>query len=314
MSDLVTIANAEAPVAQVLADVNAHREALVAVLPQLDAMNSYVRSDAHKRASYVSSLAKVVYHYKREALRDLTQMQLASHRLVSVTTKCRDCGGSRCYTDYNGYTHDHCRLCDSSGTVTLRFIESLIYGSITWHTPIRDAWSIVRDASAMPEHPVSNWTVHQKGKDLQPDDVARAMLEIESVIHKRPSPDYYNHSYRSLHETYTIWIGEAPRDTCVICSSTAGAPHCCHIVRMDRLHWGAPACRRCRDASVGAEISKVLERLLPAAFLTPAVREWVARHPSPPEPAPSPYFCAPAPPKGEVYVRMVAQPKDDIPF
>lgn len=285
MNDLVEIAGSKAPMAEVLAEVAARRRALLGVLPELDAMNSYVRSDAHRRGSVSSSLAKVVYHYKREALRELTQLQLATHRAVSVITQCRDCGGSGCYTDYNGYTHDHCWACSSSGDVKLRFVESMIYGSYVWHTPIRDAYTFLSRAHELPEHPVDDWTVHQKGNDLTPSRVAAAMNAIEDVITRRPTWRGNWGQARTLHDSYTLWVGETSRDVCLICGSTKAAPHYGHIVRTGRLHWSGAACRVCVDASKGGEIFDVLAGLMPQAFLTPEVRAWVERHPSPPEPA-----------------------------
>lgn len=282
MTDLVDIAQSDSPVESVLAGAAARREEIIAVLPQLDAMNSFVRSDAH-RESWTNGLTKVVYHYKREALRELTSMQAASHRLISIIVKCRDCGGSGRYTDGNGYTHDHCWDCANKGRVKLRFIESTLPGPITWHSPERDSWSFTRLSTAeMTEHAVADWTVHQKGNDLTPAQVAANMNAIEAVFTNRPR-DAYNYQERSLHHTYTIYVGCSESDVCLICGGPSDRKYRGHLVRTGRLHWHGTACKKCDEQAHGAEIFETLSRLMPAEFLTPEVRAWAERHPAPPE-------------------------------
>lgn len=315
MSDLVEIAQAagDRPIDAVLADVHLRDAAVIGVIPQLDALNSFIRSEAHRRASVVSSLPKVVYHYKREALCELTRMQQATHRLVATSTKCRDCGGSRCYTDMNGYTHDHCWKCSSTGRVTLRFIESTIRGTTVWHTPITDAYTFIRDTSEMKEYPVLDWKVHMPGIDMTPSEVATALCDVEMVFTTRPR-DIYDYHTRSLHDTYTIWIGETPRDSCLICGNTRGAPHCCHILRTGRLHWGGSVCKKCREVDDGSELRDALARLLPDSLITPAIRVWVERHPTQADPTPIYYGQPPRctwDPRDSV---PDAQPAEEIPF
>lgn len=286
MTDLVTLANDLRAVDHVIALAKARGDALVALLPRLDAMNSFVRSEVHRRHwSFRTNIAKVVYHYKREALRELTQMQLATHRVVSVRTKCRDCGGSGYYTDSYGHTHDHCWQCRNSGRVTLRFVESTIYAGIVWHTPERDAYHFRVSTYDQEATPVENWTVHQVGKDLTPSEVAAHMNAIEELITTQP-PRVYQHCGPDYlpHHTYSLWIGEPSRELCLICGNREGAPHCGHGVRTGRLTWTAPACKSCSDAAEGTEIFDVLARLMPADLLTPEIRAWSERHPALPEP------------------------------
>lgn len=315
MNDLVSIADDPRPVDAVLAIAKARGDALGALLPRLDAMNSFVRSEAHRRHWYVCGLARVVYHYKREALRELKQLQLATHRLVSVRTKCRDCGGSGCYTDSYGHTHDHCWLCGNKGRVTLRFVESTLYGGIVWHTPERDAWHFHGSTCGTDPTPVENWTVHQVGKDLTPSQVATHMNAIEAAFTTRPRAAYqcYGGPDCSPHETYRLWIGEPSRDVCLICGNRDGAPHCGHGVSTGRLCWTAPACKKCRDEAEGAEIFDILSLLLPAEFKTPEILEWAARHPAPPEPKREEEF-----PVRKIVQQPVAREyfhgADDIPF
>lgn len=310
MSDLVTVANALRA-----ADALARADALIALLPRLDAMNSFVRSEVHRRRwSCRTSMPKVVYHYKREALREFTQLQLASHRLVFVRVTCRDCGGSRRYTDSYGYTHDHCWLCGSTGSVGLRFVESTLPGGIIWNTPERDDFrrGVGQEVATRVETPI----VHQVGKDLTPSEVAANMNAIESVITVQPPrvTEYYGTDYLP-HHTYQLWIGESSRDTCLICGSHEGAPFHGYGARTGRLCWTGSVCLKCQAQANGVEIFDVLARLLPAELLTPEITEWAARHPAPPEP-PKPQETFPVP---KIVHRLAPareyfQGADNIPF
>ena len=61
-------------------------DALLVLLPRLNAMNSFVQGG--------SNLSLCVYHYKREALKQATSYGIAAHRRTTIATKCRDCGGT----------------------------------------------------------------------------------------------------------------------------------------------------------------------------------------------------------------------------
>lgn len=95
----------------VRADIEAAKTGLLAILPRVSAMNSFLRSPVFRRYWYTSALAHVVYHYKREALIRATRLEIAEHRRAEVSIKCRDCGGTGRYTDWGGKCiHDKDKL------------------------------------------------------------------------------------------------------------------------------------------------------------------------------------------------------------
>lgn len=265
-------------------------EALLAILPRLDALNSFVRAPNCRTAGL---LARVIYHYKREALRMITQQGLATHRLIATTTKCRDCRGSGRYTDWGGYTHNHCRLCSNSGSVKLRFIESTIatrtdspfQGCIVWHTPERDAWAFISNTHEMREHPAGDWTVHQPGRDLDVEALADHLLAVEAFFLEKPRRFYASDFFeQDPHNQYQLSAGESDGKTCPLCLRLFEVPEGKYPHRYclatGRIGWTAIVCAACHATRGNSgEIFEALRSRFPEYLWTPALRRWSASHP-----------------------------------
>lgn len=262
-------------------------DGLLAILPRIDALNSYLRSPARRRGWSGSSLDRVVYHYKREALKDATNWRIAAHRLVAAVTECRDCGGSGKYVDSYGEKWPHCRRCSSSGRVKLRFIESTLDGFI-WHTPVDHAYSFMIERTwEMPEHPAVDWHVHQVGRDLDIDTVADHLLAVEAHF-PRKTPRYYAYDGCEFdpHNTYTLYAGESDPSTCVLCTgamieSEGKYPHRL-CVSTGRVQWSTTICDACytaANATSAANVFKAAAARFPESLWTPALRHWAACHP-----------------------------------
>jgi hypothetical protein len=255
----------------------------IEILRVVDALNSYVRSDAARRA-WVSNLKRVIYHYKRQALLQVVRAEASTQRLVVVTQTCIDCGGKRRYTDQNGYTHDHCWKCGSTGTVKLKFIESTLTAGFIWHTPDKEAWSIFGRQLWDVEHEAGDWLPNQKGRDLAPDDVATHLMAVEDFFHERPQPyhsrDEWDYTTYRPHETYTLWAGDADRTLCGLCGTRENMRQHGFIVRTGRLHWRAALCMGCEQLhNADAKYFELLGQRMPESLLTPAVRRWAELHP-----------------------------------
>lgn len=281
MSDLVTLAS------------DLHTVDLLAILPRADALNSYVRSPSY-RGGLSSNLKRVIYHYKREALKAVTSARLASHRRVWARSKCIDCGGRGRYTDYNGHTHPHCRKCGSTGSVKLSFIESTIaMVSIVWHSPERECWDFLPLGwREWPEESAGDWAPHRPGKDLTADEQAKHLLEVESFFPNTPQrfywEDYYScgsGTYFYPFEDYTIYVGDSMDLGCAMCGRQDQMRPCGYGVTTRRLSWTAHVCEPCRsryEKSWGKNsgyIFKVLADHFPEAWWTPSLRQWDEMHP-----------------------------------
>lgn len=270
--------------------------ALFEILPRVDALNSYVRSDSYRGAG---NLKRVIYHYKREALKAATNLQVVSHRRVAATAKCIDCGGKGRYTDYNGYTHPHCRKCSSSGKAKLLFIESTIATTletpfqqcITWHSPERDCWDFLPVGwREWPEQSAGDWAPHQKGKDLTADALAKHLLEVEAFFPNQPRPYYWDDNdgcgttYYPF-EDYTIYVGDSRDLGCLLCANTDGLREWGYGVQTRRLSWTAHICEACdtrHEKSWGKTSTRIYAALanhFPEVWWTPALRTWDEMHP-----------------------------------
>lgn len=271
-------------------------DGLLAILPRVDALNSYVRSDSARRGSG-NYLSTVIYHYKREALKAATQYRVASHRRVVATSKCIDCGGKGRYTDSYGYTHDHCWKCGSSGTAKLRFIESTLATTlatpfqdcITWHSPDRDAYTFCPGYSEMPEESVGDWKPRQTGRDLTVDDLAKHLLEVEEFFPAKPTRHYsggdYDYCETNPHREYTLYVGNSRDLGCALCGGLDDLVEHGYCVSTRRLSWSASICKPCQArfekawGKSNVRIFKVLGEHFPEVWWTPALRLWDEMHP-----------------------------------
>jgi hypothetical protein len=266
-------------------------DALLQTMPRVDALNSYVRSPSY-RGGLSGNLKRVIYHYKREALKSATNLQIVSHRRVWARSKCIDCNGKGRYTDYNGYTHPHCRKCYSTGSVKLQFIESTIAAaSIVWHSPERDCYDFLPIGwLEWPEESAGDWAPHQPGKDLTADELAKHLLEVEGFFPNKPRryfwDDYYGGgSYYYPFEDYEIYVGDSCDLGCVICGNQENVRQGGYGVHTRRLSWTAHICEPCHvryEKSWGKEstyIFRVLAEHFPEVWWTPALRQWDEMHP-----------------------------------
>lgn len=255
------------------------RDALTAILPRVNAMNSFIRSAEHNRHCILGSLPYVVYHYKREAIARGHGLGMATHRRSDVRVKCNRCGGSGRYTDQYGYTHDGCRHCSSSGTAHLRFVETALPGAL-WLTPEREAWSFMgwREIEELPQT-TENWQVNQVGKDLTPPEVADHLNEIEAFFPKRPPAQQGEYGSFDIYGTYRLWVGETSPASCFLCRQHMEEPYGGHAIVTGRLHWNARICRACDAQYKGADVFSALSVRMPSEFITPEISRWIERHP-----------------------------------
>lgn len=262
----------------------------MAILPRVDALNSYLRSQARRRGWSSSSLDRVVYHYKREALKAATNWRVATHRLIAAVTICRDCGGSGKYVDSYGKEWPHCRRCSSTRSVKLRFIESTL-GGFVWHTPADQSYSFMVERTwEMPEHPAVDWQVHQQGRDLDIETVADNLLAVEAHFPHKPQAYYADCCGDDVrfdpHNTYTLYAGESDPSICALCAqpvvvSEGKYPHRIGV-STGRVQWSAIICDACDTTAKRSSSTSVFDavgRRFPESLWTPALRRWAATHP-----------------------------------
>lgn len=172
-----------------------------AALEAVARLNSWVRSKSYRDLAWLGGarLTRAIYFYKSEILRsglaDRDNVGL-NLRYIRTTVTCRDCEGTGRYTDRGGYEFFHCRACNSSGKVTLRFYETSFSCGITFHTPdlkapgeltramfkrydiAADDWEkyikLGRAAEAVDYQP------NQEGKDLDLADATRNLNAVEA--------------------------------------------------------------------------------------------------------------------------------------
>lgn len=257
----------------------ARRDGLIAIIPRVNAMNSFIRSESWRRHGIVcGGIAPVVYHYKREAILEAHRFGIASHQRTSVRTTCRDCGGSGKYTDWAGYTHPGCRRCASTGAVRLEFVETTLPGAL-WLSPREKMWALSDvQFDDLPET-ANYWEINQPGTDLTPSQVADHMCEIEAFFPSRPPKHWSDYGEHDPFESYTIWVGETQRTTCHLCGDPMEEASGMHCVRTGRIWWSAAACNVCRALHGADETFKALSRRLTQEFITPEIRRWIERHP-----------------------------------
>lgn len=254
---------------------------LLAILPRVAAMNSFVRSAAARHGLGGSALANVVYHYKREALIQATGYGLATHRRATVPTKCRDCEGTGKYYDSFGYRHDHCWRCNNSGHVRLQFVETTLPDGIVWLTPREKAWKFMSTAAQDElDETTQNWQINQPGIDLEPSQVAEHLNAIEAFFPKRPEKRYSEYGEHDAFATYTLWIGTTERGKCYLCGAAIDRIYGGHYVRSGRVTWNGIVCKPC-EGRCGGKVFETLTPMMPRHFLTPPIAEWIARHPTP---------------------------------
>ncbi len=259
------------------------------VLRHVDRLNSWVRAPNFSRG-YCSSRSRVIYHYKKEAIKAAQALGLTKHSLVAIVLMCRDCQGKKRYTDQYGFTHDHCNLCSSTGSVKLRFISTVIEAAgIRWYSPT--GWRyptshFPSDWEKWPEQSPGDWTPNQPGNELTPDEAAESLIAVETFFPERPRARYVSYDYYAGGEiddfaTYGLHIGETMPGICCLCINAPPLNYgfCCN---QGRLHWTAHVCGDCRDLWPEAAVLKRCSLNVPNELLTPHVIVWRDTHPSSP--------------------------------
>ena len=255
---------------------------LIQILHKVDHLNSWVRSDSF-RHSGGGRLDFVIYHLKSEAIKAAMAAGIASHRLIGTDVRCRDCCGSGRYVNSWGEEFSHCRMCFSTGTVHLQFIESTLAGDLVWHSPANFRLNFLRNWSHMEEHSAGDWKPHTKGRDLTVDQAALLLNEVESYFPGRSSSrTVYEGRYPTGDvddfASYRLVIGQTDAERCNLCECETDDSGWHHIT-LGRLEWSANICKACR-ALHGMGVFKLCARDVPGSLWTPAIKAWVDRHPT----------------------------------
>lgn len=231
---------------------NGQVAALERAIHSIDRLNRWVRSPSYRDA-YSSSNGpmKAIYFYKGLAIERWHAARPMSMRRVKAVTKCRDCGGDGRYCDSNGFTHDHCWACHSTGNVTLYFIETEFPNRVRWHTP-REKWpTCFKDFEwryADEEYEETGWLPNQPGEDITVSEAARHLNVIESHFTERPKPYVWHRDWGSGTQddgNYMLHVGDVDARKCAFCQRT---PRPCRWhVRRGRLGWHDRCCTECEE-------------------------------------------------------------------
>lgn len=174
---------------------------LVTALRSLDALNSWLRAPVEYPRG--NPFHKPVYWVKKKAIVTAHEagIEMAIKR-VRVDQKCRACNGTG---DYYAWWAEHdtppqpCNRCAASGVARLCFVETYLYvpgTPIRWHTPSHEWWSssighyigLPKDWDDYPNwqlyQPAGQWTVHQPGKSLPPDELRAHLMVVAGQWHK----------------------------------------------------------------------------------------------------------------------------------
>lgn len=268
-----------------------------AAFEALDRLNSFVRSDAYRREFYMASPRRAVYEMKRQAILVAHVAGLAEHRRIVITAKCRDCGGSGKYVDSYGERFPWCRACSSSGTVTLRFVETTIAlpgRALRWHSPRTGfslwpvepqelphlKWYDPATGEWLPgsESP-ADWTVNEVGRDLAIWEVARDLVTAEAAFKATPyrRRDWgYSEGGCSLDPfRYPLRIGQTER-VCWKCDAPVPEDRTWVGGHVGRVEFTAACCEPC-EKQLGAPWPTTVP---PALIEHEAIREWMRLHPA----------------------------------
>lgn len=229
-----------------------HEPAVIATA--IDRLNSWVRSDSARR--WMSSPRNAVYDWKRHFIEEsLNAGRVENPHAIRLSLTCRDCGGSKQYTDSYGHKFPWCRKCGSTGAITLRFLVTTICG-YTWHTPENEAMRISRvwlpddiwERSTLSVE----WEPNQKGRDLEVHHVAQWLNVLEAEYPNAPGRHgvYYSGDWigDSDHKKYKLYLGAMVTE-CAFCGRpreeevTGGR----YGVTRGHVEWSAWTCKPCED-------------------------------------------------------------------
>lgn len=222
---------------------------LIEAVEACDRLNSYVRAPA-EAGDWLWRPKAAIYWLKGKILNAVTSAGLASHRMVSVEVQCRSCGGTGKWVSWDyGQTNENCRKCSATGKHLLYFVETTIDGRLRWHTPVKYgvfveypfSLTLAQIEAMKPAQPIQDWKPMQKGKPLQPWEVARDLNTLEAFVPERPGKQWSDEGgpYDIFH--YTLFVGDTPR-RCFRCGAEPSHGLLCS---RDYVGWHAWVCKAC---------------------------------------------------------------------
>jgi hypothetical protein len=224
----------------------------------IDQLNSWVRSKEYWEWSF-SGPKWAVYDWKIALIESALRDGIGNPSAIYLTLKCRDCGGTKQYTDSYGRTWPHCRKCSSKGVTRLEFLVTEVHG-FKWHTPRDKTWNM---RVILPEKfwdgisLSTDWEPNQAGKSLETWQVAECLNLLEPIMPKPGSHglfDYGDWVGDSDHSKYKLFLGRSER-VCQLCgrasewnpedkeSKMDGVHH--HVTRA-HVSWSAWGCKPCQ--------------------------------------------------------------------
>jgi hypothetical protein len=256
--------------------MNPLHHAIIAV----SALNAFARTNTVRQSD---GLKSQIYALKREAIIRARAEFATIERDITVSVKCRKCGGSGKWTSYHTYSRDvrnygSCWGCGGSGKVTLHFrethigatlanmawpplmIDGKLVGDVCWHTPISQS-----EACETPSAE-TNWHPLLPGKELTVDEVCAALNVAEEELCTLP-------------REYRLNIG-CGVEFCGICGGNEVKEW--HWINRGLLSWSGAACQSCMDhyRSLSKDYGPnlIFKKLpLPETILTPNVMAWCDR-------------------------------------
>jgi hypothetical protein len=264
-------------------------------LEAIDRLNSWVRSDSAR--GWWSSPRYSIYDWKNAVIEQAIRAGTAECSAIHLSLTCRDCGGTKRYTDSSGYTYDHCRKCSSTGVTRLWFVVTKIEGR-QFHTPRDKSWRFHLPESFWESARLStDWEPNQKGRDLETWEVAQCLNVCEEAVLRGELPkpgshgiyDYGDYYGEQDHGKYKLHL----RDTAEVCQlcGHVGVPKdpeypdwldgCHHCVSLEYVDWSAWACDACQSLYGGNQSIRIFDVLKlhpPVEKLQhPEIRKWLER-------------------------------------
>ncbi len=270
------------------------------VIDAMDRLNSHARSPG---LGVMSSERHAIYAYKAAVVTVLAHAGEVKGRLVSLQVKCRSCGGTGKWIDYEARIYspiavlDHtepCRTCSHTGKVTLRFLETTLPGDKVWHHPWSTRFDCVGLSLAQEIWPGMKAAAEGDGYraltgdelrweapgDWLPNTPSQALpqaefVDLANVVEDWLAPGAWlgksmwrlDVARRKAGE-YDLHLGRVDGDCCI-----CGSPYvACRLgCSVGRLRWSAPICDRHLGFSSRERPTEV-----PSSLITPAVERWLA--------------------------------------
>lgn len=255
----------------------------------IDRLNSYARSGWIDR-----TLRSHIYAMKRQAIIEAHSFGLASHRRIRVTVRCRSCGGTGWYSELSP-----CRTCSSKGELILRFIETIVVGGISWHSPSGKFPIAIEEGLGWPRNDYtddeqsSEWEKSfadvtgdyapaQKGTSLPVPDLAQALLDAEDFFYWPLFARQHNHDWLRRQGSYWLNLGTTTEGRCCMCTREEASVGTNRWLWAQSkvappLRWNALVCELCN--TLHANLRKYVGAVpLPEVGSHPFVLAWGNRH------------------------------------